>query len=41
MEGLRGFYKGLFMGNLRQLPNVIVTFITYENVRHLIRHFSQ
>uniref|UniRef100_A0A0R3RSG1 Mitochondrial folate transporter/carrier n=1 Tax=Elaeophora elaphi TaxID=1147741 RepID=A0A0R3RSG1_9BILA len=41
MEGMRGFYKGLIMGNLRQLPNVIVTYVTYENVRHLVRHFSQ
>ncbi|CAG9539812.1 unnamed protein product [Cercopithifilaria johnstoni] len=41
MEGLRGFYKGLLMGNLRQLPNVIVTYVTYENVRYFVRHFSQ
>ncbi|EFO23884.1 hypothetical protein LOAG_04603 [Loa loa] len=41
MEGVRGFYKGLFMGNLRQLPNVIVTYVTYENVRYLVRHLSQ
>ncbi|VDK73480.1 unnamed protein product [Litomosoides sigmodontis] len=41
MEGVRGFYKGLIMGNLRQLPNVIVTYVTYENVRHLVRHCSQ
>ncbi|VDN00884.1 unnamed protein product [Thelazia callipaeda] len=40
VEGVRGFYKGLLMGNLRQLPNVIVTYVTYENVRHLVRHFS-
>uniref|UniRef100_A0A1I8EN05 Mitochondrial carrier protein n=1 Tax=Wuchereria bancrofti TaxID=6293 RepID=A0A1I8EN05_WUCBA len=41
MEGVRGFYKGLLMGNLRQLPNVIVTYVTYENVRYLVRHLSQ
>lgn len=40
-EGLRGFYKGLLMGNLRQLPNVVVTFVTYENVRHLIRRLDR
>uniref|UniRef100_A0A915PL36 Mitochondrial carrier protein n=1 Tax=Setaria digitata TaxID=48799 RepID=A0A915PL36_9BILA len=33
MEGMYGFYKGLLMGNLRQLPNVVVTYVTYENVR--------
>ncbi|KAM3727542.1 Mitochondrial folate transporter/carrier [Dirofilaria immitis] len=41
VEGVRGFYKGLLMGNLRQLPNVIVTYVTYENVRYLVRRFSQ
>ncbi|VDK88747.1 unnamed protein product [Onchocerca ochengi] len=40
-EGAHGFYKGLLMGNLRQLPNVIVTYVTYENVRDLVRNFSQ
>ncbi|VDP18166.1 unnamed protein product [Onchocerca flexuosa] len=40
-EGVHGFYKGLLIGNLRLLPNVIVTYVTYENVRYLVRHFSQ
>lgn len=37
-EGIRGFYKGLLAGNLRQLPAAIVIFLTYENVRHIIRN---
>ncbi|VDM61279.1 unnamed protein product [Angiostrongylus costaricensis] len=36
-EGIRGLYKGCLMANLRQLPAAIVTFVTYENVKHLIR----
>uniref|UniRef100_A0A0N5BL51 Mitochondrial folate transporter/carrier n=1 Tax=Strongyloides papillosus TaxID=174720 RepID=A0A0N5BL51_STREA len=36
-EGLRGFYKGLFAGNVKQLPTAIVTFLTYENVKHILQ----
>ncbi|VDK56114.1 unnamed protein product [Anisakis simplex] len=39
-EGIFGFYKGLYMANIRQVPAAVVTFITYENVRHLFRTYS-
>uniref|UniRef100_A0A0N4ZQM4 Mitochondrial folate transporter/carrier n=1 Tax=Parastrongyloides trichosuri TaxID=131310 RepID=A0A0N4ZQM4_PARTI len=35
-EGLRGFYKGLFAGNVKQLPTAIITFLTYENVKYFL-----
>ncbi|CEF61974.1 Mitochondrial folate transporter/carrier [Strongyloides ratti] len=36
-EGLRGFYKGLIAGNVKQLPTAIVTFLTYENVKYILQ----
>lgn len=36
MEGIRGLYKGMIIASVRQLPAAVVTFITYENVKHLI-----
>uniref|UniRef100_A0A1I7WU36 Mitochondrial carrier protein n=1 Tax=Heterorhabditis bacteriophora TaxID=37862 RepID=A0A1I7WU36_HETBA len=39
-EGIYGLYKGCLMANLRQLPAAVVTFLTYENVRHYIKKLS-
>jgi len=36
-EGLTGFYKGLLAANVRQLPAALITFVTYEQVVHLLR----
>uniref|UniRef100_A0A0K0E0C5 Mitochondrial carrier protein n=1 Tax=Strongyloides stercoralis TaxID=6248 RepID=A0A0K0E0C5_STRER len=36
-EGIGGFYKGLFAGNVKQLPTAIVTFLTYENVKYILQ----
>ncbi|CAI4228608.1 unnamed protein product [Auanema sp. JU1783] len=36
-EGLKGFYKGCLMANIRLLPAAVVTFLTYENVRHYVK----
>uniref|UniRef100_F1KX66 Folate transporter/carrier n=1 Tax=Ascaris suum TaxID=6253 RepID=F1KX66_ASCSU len=39
-EGISGFYKGLLMANIRQVPAAVVTFVTYENIRHLIHKWN-
>ncbi|VDM41589.1 unnamed protein product [Toxocara canis] len=39
-EGITGFYKGLLMANIRQVPAAVVTFVTYENVRHFIHKWN-
>ena len=36
-EGAGGLYKGCLMANIRLLPAALVTFVTYENIRHYIR----
>lgn len=35
-EGWRGFYKGLGTNLLRVTPATMITFLTYENVSHLL-----
>lgn len=35
-EGWRGFYKGLGTNLLRVTPATMITFVTYENVSHLL-----
>ena len=40
-EGVAGMYKGLLMANIRQLPAAVVTFVTYEKVKHALRNMDQ
>lgn len=35
-EGWRGFYKGLGANLLRVTPATMITFVTYENITHLL-----
>ncbi|CAJ0603535.1 unnamed protein product [Cylicocyclus nassatus] len=41
LEGFYGLYKGCLMANIRQVPAAVVTFVTYENVRKFVIHYSQ
>ncbi|CAO4364369.1 unnamed protein product [Caenorhabditis nigoni] len=36
-EGFSGLWKGCVIANVRQLPAAIVVFLTYENVKRLVR----
>ncbi|GJQ69539.1 hypothetical protein Trydic_g6638 [Trypoxylus dichotomus] len=40
-EGWRGFYKGLGTNLLRVTPATMITFLTYENVAHLLLQQSR
>ncbi|KAK0402355.1 hypothetical protein QR680_016289 [Steinernema hermaphroditum] len=35
-EGISGLYKGMLMANIRVLPAAMVTFVTFENVKHFL-----
>ncbi|CAD5234527.1 unnamed protein product [Bursaphelenchus xylophilus] len=35
LEGVRGFYKGMWMATLKQLPTAVITYTVYEYARHL------
>ncbi|KHJ85433.1 hypothetical protein OESDEN_14839, partial [Oesophagostomum dentatum] len=37
LEGVHGLYKGCLMANMRQVPAAVITFVTYENVRNLVK----
>ncbi|XP_018572576.1 mitochondrial folate transporter/carrier-like [Anoplophora glabripennis] len=39
-EGWRGFYKGLGTNLLRVTPATMITFLTYENVSHLLLRYN-
>ncbi|KAJ8933391.1 hypothetical protein NQ314_014031 [Rhamnusium bicolor] len=39
-EGWRGFYKGLGTNLIRVTPATMITFLTYENISHLLLKYS-
>uniref|UniRef100_A0AC34FUU0 Mitochondrial folate transporter/carrier n=1 Tax=Panagrolaimus sp. ES5 TaxID=591445 RepID=A0AC34FUU0_9BILA len=39
-EGFTGFYKGMLMTTLKQLPNGIVTYMVYEHSKQLIEKYA-
>lgn len=39
-EGWRGFYKGLGTNLIRVTPATMITFLTYENVSHILLRYS-
>lgn len=40
-EGARGFYKGLGTNLLRVTPATMITFVTYENISHLLIKYNK